>query len=562
MRVFGRHSLILAVLFFVAIPLATIASQTPPLRFAKPMYCDWAGADWVAAADLNGDGHVDVVAVYFHEGNVSVLLGNGDGTFQPAVKYASGGSGLFSVAIADVNGDGKPDIVVLSYPPSAGLVGVLLGNGDGSVQPPVTYSIHDGYTSGLAVGDLNGDGYPDIAVAIRGDFDSCEGGGFCGSVDVLYNNGDGTFHSAYSYPSGGYDTFSITIADGIWIVTNLCKDPYCDWQQGTVCVGGRHCYDSGGADPFSPAATGDLNGDRHFDIVVANASDADVGVLLNNGLGAFQPVVTYNADRPFYVAIGDVNGDGNADIVVNNRVHGDNTGVLLGNGDGTFQTVVDFGWVGPILVLADVNGDGKLDVIGTEGVMLNISGFATTTHVTSSLNPSFVQQSVTFTVTVTSKHGPIPDGELVNIYDHNAPLTSVALAGETATYTTSALTARTHVIKAVYVGDATLAPSKAAVKQEILKYPTTTGLTSAPNPSHYGEAVTFTATVISSGPMPTGRVRFFDGPLAFGSGTLSGGVATLIYSRLLAGRHPITARYLGDSVNAKSTSPVHSQKVE
>jgi hypothetical protein len=178
-------------------------------------------------------------------------------------------------------------------------------------------------------------------------------------------------------------------------------------------------------------------------------------------------------------------------------------------------------------------------------------------------SPSFVGQSVTFTATVTSTHGTIPDGELVTFYDGTTPLGSVALAGGTAAYTTSSLSAKKHIIKATYAGDATFKPSTGSVTQVVNKYPTTTALSSSPNPSAYRQAVTFTATVTPTGPsLPTGKVLFKDGTLGIGSATLSGGVATLTKSRLAVGTHPITALYLGDSVSDKSTSSVFNQVVQ
>jgi hypothetical protein len=101
------------------------------------------------------------------------------------------------------------------------------------------------------------------------------------------------------------------------------------------------------------------------------------------------------------------------------------------------------------------------------------------------------------------------------------------------------------------------------VKQVVNKYPTTTALSSSPNPSVYGQAVTFTATVAPTGPsLPTGKVLFKDGTTWIGAATLSGGVATITRSKLAVGTHPITAQYLGDATSAKSTSSVLDQVVQ
>ncbi len=146
-RKFSRdYSLSVVAAFFAMLiamfaPAAVFAAaQGLPLRFSKPIPYDAGGpVASVAVADVNGDGHLDLVVAYPGEGSVGVLLGKGDGTFQPVVKYNSGGSGASSVAVADVNGDGKPDIVVLNAFDTEGTVGVLLGNGDGTFQPPATY---------------------------------------------------------------------------------------------------------------------------------------------------------------------------------------------------------------------------------------------------------------------------------------------------------------------------------------------------------------------------------------------------------------------------------------
>ncbi len=102
---------------------------------------------------------------------VSVLLGNGDGTFQTAVSYNSGGESATSIAVADVNGDGNPDLLVANECDSSGnclnggVVSVLLGNGDGTFQAAVSYNSGGYEAYSIAVADVNGDGYPDLLVA-------------------------------------------------------------------------------------------------------------------------------------------------------------------------------------------------------------------------------------------------------------------------------------------------------------------------------------------------------------------------------------------------------------
>ena len=248
--------------------------------------------------------------------------------------------------------------------------------------------------------------------------------------------------------------------------------------------------------------------------------------------------------------------------------------VLAGNGDGTFQAPVTFD-TGPhspwseagSIVSADVNGDGKPDLLmskanGFVAVLLNNFAATTTTALRSSLNPSLVNQSVTFTATVSSSP-TVPDGQIVTFYDGTTALGSAAITAGTAAYTTSSLSAKTHLIKAKYAGNVWFKRSSGTVTQVVQKCPTTTSLTSHPNPSSPGQAVTFTATVTPSGPYAvSGKVKFRDGSTDIGTASLSGGIATLNKSTLAVGTHAITAQYLSDAFNDKSTSPVLNQVVQ
>ncbi|MFZ0539334.1 MAG: VCBS repeat-containing protein, partial [Candidatus Sulfotelmatobacter sp.] len=133
-------------------------------------------------------------------------------SFVPAVTYATGGYNPYSVAIADVNSDGKPDVIAVNEGTAngEGSVGVLLGNGDGTFQPPVDYDSGGGFGYSVAVADVNGDGKLDIVVG-----NGCASGTYCspeGSVGVLLGNGDGTFQPAHSYNSGGASLFGSSVA--------------------------------------------------------------------------------------------------------------------------------------------------------------------------------------------------------------------------------------------------------------------------------------------------------------------------------------------------------------
>ena len=155
-------------------------------------------------------------------------------------------------------------------------------------------------------------------------------------------------------------------------------------------------------------------------------------------------------------------------------------------------------------------------------------------------------QSITFTAKVTSQYGTIPDGELVRFYDGASANGTGSTASGLATFGTSSLAPGPHTITGTYVGDSTFSPSSGTVGQGVKKYPTSTTLSSSLNPSTYGQSVTWTATVTTSGPVkPRGTVGFTWGYL-IGTGTLNAsGVATLTRFNLNADPYPLTAVYGG-----------------
>jgi hypothetical protein len=184
-----------------------------------------------------------------------------------------------------------------------------------------------------------------------------------------------------------------------------------------------------------------------------------------------------------------------------------------------------------------------------------------TTTLTSSINPSALNQSVTFTATVTGS-GVTPTGTVLFMDGSVTLAAAVTLSpGGVATFATSTLTSGSHTIKAVYSGDTNYVTSSATVVQNV-QSATTTTLTSSLNPSQFGQAVTFTATVTGN-PPPTGTVTFKDGATTLGAPVAlnAGGTAALTISTLSIGNHPITATYNGNGINLPSTSAVLTQAV-
>ena len=184
----------------------------------------------------------------------------------------------------------------------------------------------------------------------------------------------------------------------------------------------------------------------------------------------------------------------------------------------------------------------------------------TAVSLTSSVNPSTVGQSVTFTATVTTPGGGVSPTGTVTFFDGSTPLGTQTLnGGGVATYATSTLANGAHQITATYNGNAgsQVQPSTSSVLNQDVQAPSTIAVVSNPNPSNYGNPVTFTATVTSTATSPaTGTVNFLDNGVSIGSGTLGGnpGKATFTISTLVVGTHPITVTYAGDSYNMGSSS--------
>ena len=307
--------------------------------------------------DVNGDGKPDIVVSnqLYHFGTASVLLGNGNGTFQAPQAFFAG-SNPVAVAMADVNGDGKPDVVVVNL--SSNTVSVLLGNGNGTFQAQQTSATGNRPFS-VAIGDVTGDGNADLVVANR---DS-------NTVSVLLGNGNGTFQAQQTFATG-------TNPDSV-AIGNLTGDGKADLvvaNYGSNTVGvflgnGNGTFQAQqtfatGSQPDA-VAVGDVTGSGKADLVVANKSGLVVSVLLGNGNGTFQAQQTFaTGSEPYSVAVGDVTGDGKADLVVADS-GGNAVSLLLGNGNGTFQTPLTFATGSdPIsAAIGDLTGDGKADLV-------------------------------------------------------------------------------------------------------------------------------------------------------------------------------------------------------
>lgn len=392
---------------------------------------DYPANGVLALADLNGDGMLDIIAGS-HAG-VTVLLGKGGTSFQaPSVYGATAFLQITAIAVGDLDGDGKPDVVVAAIGannPGAHIF-VLYGNGDGTLQAPVVLATSWG-NQGVAIGDVNRDGIPDLVFTV-----GAPQNGNANYVEVMLGRGGRTFGDPVPYPTGGSGAVAIGDVDGDgnpdlvtngvtvyfgdgkggfprrrdWfndapgsiILTDFGGDGEIDIVLGTgnahVLAGDRVTvlFNRGGGDfsgaPVSAAYTlnygiqlieiADLNRDGIPDVVLTDLSQ--IFVLLGNGDGTFRQVWVLGQASGVYAsqfAVGDFNGDGIPDLAMGlGNASGINVAVFLGRGDGTFQqaSLTPFPQSIMGLAAADFNGDGKLDL----AVMSNGPGYAVDDAVT------------------------------------------------------------------------------------------------------------------------------------------------------------------------------------
>ncbi|WP_163538970.1 SBBP repeat-containing protein [Gracilibacillus sp. YIM 98692] len=259
----------------------------------------------ITTGDFNGNGNLDLAVTNQFSDNVSILLGNGDGTFQAAMNFGVGSSPT-GITAEDFNGNGNLDLAVANQ--GSDDVSILLGNGDGTFQAPMNFGVGSG-PRGITTGDFNGNGVLDLAVANQSS----------NNVSILLGNGDGTFQAPMNFGVGS---------------------------------GPRGI------------TTGDFNGNGVLDLAVTNQSSNNVSILLGNGDGTFQAPMNFGVGSgPRGITTGDFNGNGNLDLAVTNQFT-ENVSVLLGNGDGTFQAAMNFG-VGDIpvaITTEDFNSDLNLDL--------------------------------------------------------------------------------------------------------------------------------------------------------------------------------------------------------
>ena len=311
--------------------------------------------EWIVLGDVNQDDDLDVIVAEaamdgIYDG-VAVLLGHGDGTFDPPVRYEAGEHPC-AIAIADLNGDNWPDAAVCSTGDGTPPVSVLMNRGDGTFEDPVYYGEAGCYWWSVSLGDIDGDDRADMAVT------------HASSVLVYRNYGDGSFGAPTEFDTGSSVLAFVALDD---MNNNGWTDMVVTRYEGYNKV--RFFPNAGDgwfADPIDCSPVGaeqmaitDVDDDGLPDLVTPHVS-----ILLNWGYKFYYAADYPAGSSPKAVAAADLDLDGRIDLAVANNTT-DTASILPGQGDGTFgpRHILDKGDSSRSIALADLNGDGWVDMV-------------------------------------------------------------------------------------------------------------------------------------------------------------------------------------------------------
>ncbi len=412
---------------FFGPPVSIVPALAQPDSFISDLH----------TADFNGDGIPDLV----YAGDVvgmAVMLGKGDGTFAPS--FSSSASQGWEIATGDFNGDGHQDVVtVFGYVQGQpGVFTFFAGKGDGTFQAPLTTSIPSGPVS-LVAGDFNADGKLDVAVLF-----STGNSANADTVTIYLGNGDGTFHQGASYPAGPVSSWILAgdlNNDGKLdlVVTNAGSET----QMGNVTTllgKGDGTFvqatqvplavSNAGDDGPNTMTLADFNLDGNLDLAVTlgtpQNSTTGFAILLGKGNGTFHaPII--NPLAADSIAAADLNGDGIPDLMAIMQASGSaSSGLdyLLGNGDGSFQPPIGLSLypendnTGPPLLMADLNGDGKPDLVSLASAL----GFSSLLNLTAGPPPFRIISAASFAL------GPVAADAFVSAFGTNLPASMTGLS--------------------------------------------------------------------------------------------------------------------------------------
>jgi hypothetical protein len=344
---------------------------------------------YTTVGDFNGDGNPDLATTNYQDNNVSILLGNGQGSFGTATNFTVG-TNPFAITTADFNGDTILDLATANY--LGNNVSILLGDGKGSFGTATNLAVGIKPLS-ITTGDFNGDGKSDLAVANDGT-----------NLSVLLGNGNGSFGTATNVTAGNFP-ISVLAAD----LNGDGKSDLVSLNTGSsnslsVLLGtGQGTFGTAtnvavGNEP-GDVAIGDFNGDGIPDLATANYESGNVSILLGNGQGGFGTPTNFAAGKkPIGITARDFNGDGSLDLAIAN-MDGDNVSILQGNGKGSFgaATNVAVGSFPGLVTAGDFNRDGHPDLVTANRGTDNVSILLNQTFVVAANKPPVVANPIATT---------------------------------------------------------------------------------------------------------------------------------------------------------------------
>ncbi|MGC2509457.1 MAG: FG-GAP-like repeat-containing protein, partial [Acidobacteriaceae bacterium] len=503
-------------------------------------------ADGVAVGDFNRDGNLDIAVSYLQDNDVKVLFGNGGGGFTTGATYAVGSQPFWLVS-GDVNGDGYPDLVATNtnVNGATGTVSVLLNNKNGTFAGAATYTVGK-QPYQVAIGDVNGDGHPDLAVANYG----------ANTVTILFGSASGTFTVQPTTLTTCANPYGVAIGDfkhnGFPSVAVTC---YNSSQleifpnNGNGTFGSPYMYTVGNTlsslvpNPAS-IALGDFNRDGKLDIVVGNTTANNISFFAGNGDNTFAASVeSPSLNFPDSIVAGDFNGDGILDIA-GVAPNFNAVELTLGVGDGTFGTLAQRApgeltaktqpWA---LAAGDFNNDGHLDIVtantyhqvnlnspayqtrflteypanpgGYASIDVLMNGSAANISLSTTPNSPIPANTASTTISAyvqPALSGVTPTGSVIFENSAGAPLGSgpYTLNGSgVASYSPGHLGSGSYLYTTLYSGDANFQPTTISGSNATVTV-AGTPVTLALNPTSVNFGNTFTATVTVIGNATTG----------------------------------------------------------
>jgi hypothetical protein len=557
----------------------------------------------IVVGDFNGDGKLDIAATNSVSNQLSILLGNGDGTFQAHKLYNLGGNPQ-GIVTGFFTGNQQPLDMVVANDIAASTLSVLIGNGDGTFQSQSLISNEVGtYPTSIAAADFNGDGNLDLAITSRN------------LVTVLLGNGDGTFQYSPALAVSVLPVNPVSIAAGDFNGDGIPDLAVTDANSSNILIltgNGNGTFQVGSSYAVGSGASGliaaDLNGDGNLDLATANAKADTVSVLLGFQSAFTSPSlanvsVNIGASTTHYLRCS-YSGDANYPASTSNTVTESYSQVatpvfslLAGDypaaqqvsisdatagaqiyytSDGSTPTTNSTKYTGPIAVSSAVKLRAIASLFGSAQstvaeVTYEIAAAPSFTSSSSDLRPvilaslkatQLMKQSSKWEGTPAASSAAqmatisdqTPDATLYYTMDGTTPSTNSTV------YTAPISVARTTTIHAFATAAGYVnSPVAAATYTVAQTSAPTVALATSASTIPYQASITFTATVAGSGGTPTGTVAFLDGVTQLGASSLSAaGAATLTVNVLSVGMHSIQASYTGDSNFSAATSPAAS----